>query len=107
MYPTAPSHTIWARADPRAANLIAIAREGTAPSKRTRAVPRADPFITAVPRRTPGTRAVPAAAIAATTASEPESQYPVLPMGHASPCSRSARIEAGDLSVLAVAIVFA
>src|ERR1700682_3907189 len=104
MYPTAPSHTIWARADPRAANHIATTREGTAITRTTSAVPRAEPFITAVPRRTPGIKAVPAAAAAATTAREPDSQKPVLLMG---PASRSARIEAGEMTVLAVATVCA
>jgi hypothetical protein len=51
----APSQVITAAADPRAASSIEQASAGTPASSITSAVPRADPFITAVPRSTAGT----------------------------------------------------
>jgi hypothetical protein len=53
--PAAPSQVITAAADPRAASSIEQASTGTPASSTTSAVPRADPFITAVPRSTAGT----------------------------------------------------
>ena len=64
---------ITAAADPRAASNIAQASTGTPASSTTSAVPRADPFITAVPRSTAGIVNVSSEA-AATTASAADSQ---------------------------------
>ena len=77
--PAAPSQVITAAADPRAASSIEQASVGTPASSTTSAVPRADPFITAVPRSTAGTANVSSEPAAAATASPADSQYAVPP----------------------------
>jgi hypothetical protein len=52
--PAEPSQVITAAAGPRAASSIEQASAGTPASSTTSAVPRADPFITAVPRSREG-----------------------------------------------------
>ena len=77
--PAAPSQVITAAADPRAASTIEQASAGTPASSTTSAVPRADPFITAVPRSTAGTVNVSSELAAAATASAADSQYAAPP----------------------------
>jgi len=71
--PAAPSQVITAAADPRAASSIEQASAGTPANRTTNAVPRADPFITAVPRSTAGTVNVSSEPAAAVTASPADS----------------------------------
>jgi hypothetical protein len=70
---------ITAAADPRAASSIEQASAGTPASSTTSAVPRADPFITAVPRSTAGTANVSSELAAAATPSAADSQYAAPP----------------------------
>ncbi len=77
--PAAPSQVITAAADPRAASSIEQASTGTPASSTTSAVPRADPFITAVPRSTAGTANVSSELAAAVTASPADSHQAAPP----------------------------
>ncbi len=72
---TAPSQVSTAAAEPRAAISMELASTGTPASSTTSAVPRADPFITAVPRSADGSRNVSSEDAAAVMASAVESQY--------------------------------
>jgi hypothetical protein len=58
MNAAAPSQRSKARAVPAQASVIGTASTGTPSSTTTRAIPRADLFIAAGPRSTPGTRKV-------------------------------------------------
>ena len=75
----APSQGRMARADPRLASSSEQARTGTSIRMMISAVPRAEPFMTAVPRRMPGSRNVTRALAAAVRASVPDSQNAALP----------------------------
>ncbi len=66
---------ITAAADPRAASSIEQTSTGTPASSTTSAVPRADPFITAVPRKREGMVNVSSEPAAAAAASAADSQY--------------------------------
>ena len=63
-----------ARTEPRATAIIDVESTAAARTSATSAVPRADPFITAVPLRTSGTKKVTAVAAAVTRAKDPETQ---------------------------------
>src|ERR1039457_3641987 len=73
--PTALSHASTAAAKPRAASSIETPSTGTPASRTTSAVPLAEPFITAVPRSTEGSRTVGGAAAVAPAASAADNQY--------------------------------
>src|ERR1039457_4198409 len=83
--PTAPSHAGTAAAAPRAASSIETPNTGTPASRTISAVPLAEPFITAVPRSTEGSRNVSSAAAVAAAASAADNQY-------AGPCGPITRI---------------
>jgi hypothetical protein len=71
----APSHTTGAHAEPCAVRTIAATSTGTASTPTTNAVPRAEPFIAAVPVRIPDSKNVSAPATTATTTGQPDNQY--------------------------------
>jgi hypothetical protein len=73
-YAAAPSHVINGLTSPRPTAKIEKDRIGTATNGATSAVPRPEPFITAGPRSTPGTKRVSPEANAAMTTAADETQ---------------------------------
>src|SRR6516165_12179455 len=90
MNAAAPSHDSTARADPALASAMDTASTGTPSSTIVSAVPRADPFMTAVPCRTPGTRNVSKHVTATVAASKPDSQYATPPRRSTAPVAPAA-----------------
>src|ERR1039457_4218564 len=95
--PTALSHASTAAAKPRAASSIETPSTGTPASRTTSAVPLAEPFITAVPRSTEGSRNVSSAAAVAAAASAADNQY-AGPRGPSTPAGPRSRGGSGNAS---------